>query len=75
MSSEKARAAQQTIVNNILKTNQNKFLTILLLYDIETTTEAESKIKLLLNRFDSIKYSNIEDATEIAKNKNFYLLQ
>ena len=62
-------------MNNILKINQSKFLIILLLYDIETTIKAKTKIKILFNKLDLIKCLNIDDATKIAKSKNLYLLQ
>ncbi len=63
------------MMNNILKANQSKFLIVLLLYDIGTTTKIETKVKMLLNKFDLIKCLNIDDATKIAKSKNLYLLQ
>jgi len=62
------------MMNNILKANQSKFLIVLLLYDIETTTKAKTKIKMLLNKLNLIKYSNINNATKIAKSKNLYSL-
>jgi len=75
MSPEEARAARQTMVNNILKADQSKPLAVLLLYGTETTTEAESKAKLLLNRLDPIKCSGIEGAAEAAKSENLHPLQ
>ena len=63
------------MINNILKANQSKFLIVLLLYDIGTTNKIETKVKMLLNKFDLIKCLNIDDATKIAKSKNLYSLQ
>ncbi len=63
------------MINNILKANQSKFLIVLLLYDIETTIKAKTKIKMLLNKLNLIKCSNIDDAIKIAKSKNLYSLQ
>jgi len=74
-SSKKVRAIRQIIMNNILKANQSKSIIVLLLYDIETTIKVETKVKMLLNKFNLIKYLSIDDATKIAKNKNLYLLQ
>jgi len=63
------------MINNILKANQSKFLIVLLLYDIETTIKAKTKIKMLLNKLNLIKCSNIDDAIKIAKSRNLYSLQ
>jgi len=74
-SSKKVRTIRQIIMNNILKANQSKSLIVLLLHDIETTIKVETKVKMLLNKFNLIKCLSIDDATKIAKNKNLYLLQ
>jgi len=63
------------MMNNILKANQSKFLIVLLLHDIETTIKVETKVKMLLNKLDLIKCSNIDDATKVAKSKNLHSLQ
>jgi len=63
------------MINNILKANQSKLLIVLLLYDIETTIKAKTKVKMLLNRLDLIKCLSIDDATKVAKSKNLYSLQ
>ncbi len=74
-SPKEVRTIRQTMVNNILKANQSKPLTVLLLHDIETTTKAKTKVKVLLNRLDLIKCSSIDDATKVAKSKNLHPLQ
>lgn len=66
---EELRQDRQQFVDRIMKADQKKPHHVLLLTGMETSNEVEERAKIMLQKLDPTRCSDINDAPEAAKSE------